>query len=73
MAKDQEVRRSAKGKKCKACEYIDFKDVPMLRRFMSPHGKLYSRKRAQTCAKCQRLISAAIKRARFMGILSYTG
>lgn len=65
-------RRGRGGKRCKPCDFMDYKDVPSLRRYMSAHGKIYSRKRGQNCAKCQRLVQQAIKRARFMGILSYT-
>jgi small subunit ribosomal protein S18 len=53
-------------------EYIDYKDVEKLRRMMSPNGKIYARKRLQTSAGEQRMVSQAIKRARFMGLLPYT-
>jgi ribosomal protein S18 len=56
----------------RVCHYVDYKDVPSLRRTMSAHGKIYSRKRGGNCPKCQRLSTQAIKRARFMGLLSYT-
>ncbi len=56
----------------RVCHYVDYKDVPSLRRNMSAHGKIYSRKRGANCSKCQRLTTQAIKRARFMGLLSYT-
>ncbi|RMG14920.1 MAG: 30S ribosomal protein S18 [Planctomycetota bacterium] len=61
-----------KGRGCKSCDFVDYKDVPTLKRFLNAHGKLFSRKRSRTCPKCQRLIKQAVKRARFMGILSYT-
>lgn len=61
-----------RAKRCKDCDFVDYKDVPTLRRYLSQQGKLHSRKRVGTCSKCQRLITQAIKRARFMGILSYT-
>jgi small subunit ribosomal protein S18 len=54
------------------CHFVDYKDTGSLRRTMSAQGKLHSRKRGQNCAKCQRLVAQAVKRARFMGILSYT-
>jgi small subunit ribosomal protein S18 len=60
-------------RKCRDCDFVDFKDLQTLRRCLSPQGKIYSRKRSNSCAKCQRLISQAVKRARYMGILSYTG
>lgn len=53
-------------------EYVDYKDVENLRRLMSPNGKIYARKRLQTTATEQRMISQAIKRARFLSLLPYT-
>lgn len=52
--------------------YVDWKDVETLRRMMSPNGKIYGRKRVGASALEMRLISQAIKRARFMGLLPYT-
>ena len=52
--------------------YVDWKDYEQLRRMMSPNGKIYTRKRLSTSAREQRMISQAIKRARFMGLLPYT-
>lgn len=52
--------------------YVEWKDVENLRRAMSPNGKIYGRKRMATSAREQRLVSQAIKRARFMGLLPYT-
>lgn len=71
FAKQKGPRRS-RGKKCKACQHVDYKDIGALRRFTNPNGKIHSRKRAQTCSRCQRMVARAVKRARFMGILSYT-
>ena len=52
---------------------IDYKDVPRLRRFLSERGKIEPRRRTGTCAKHQRRLSVALKRARFMALLPYTG
>ncbi|MBX3357835.1 MAG: 30S ribosomal protein S18 [Phycisphaeraceae bacterium] len=52
--------------------FVDYKNVEDLRRMMSPNGKIYARKRLQSSAAEQKLISQAIKRARFMGLLPYT-
>lgn len=52
--------------------YVDWKDVETLRRLMSPNGKIFGRKRLSTTAAEQRMLSQAIKRARFMGLLPYT-
>lgn len=52
--------------------YVDYKAVDDLRRLMTPNGKIYSRKRLAVSARDQRMISQAIKRARFMALLPYT-
>ncbi|MBN8643951.1 MAG: 30S ribosomal protein S18 [Planctomycetes bacterium] len=52
--------------------YVDWKDVENLRRMMSPNGKILTRKRLGASAREQRMISQAIKRARFMALLPYT-
>jgi small subunit ribosomal protein S18 len=52
--------------------YVDWKDVETLRRLMSPNGKILGRKRLGASAAEQRLLSQAIKRARFMALLPYT-
>jgi small subunit ribosomal protein S18 len=61
------VKEAAGGK-----VYIDYKDVEKLRRMMSPNGKIFTRKRLSTTAGEQRMVSQAIKRARFMGLLPFT-
>lgn len=52
--------------------YVDWKEVDMLRRTMSPNGKIYGRKRLGTTAREQRMVAQAVKRARYMGLLPYT-
>ena len=52
--------------------YVDYKDVDELRRLMTPNGKMYGRKRLGVSAREQRLISQAIKRARYIGLLPFT-
>lgn len=51
---------------------IDFKNTELLRKFISGLGKIRARKRTGTCAKHQRRLAKAIKRARHLGLLSYT-
>lgn len=53
-------------------KYVDYKAVDDLRRLMTPNGKIYSRKRLAVSAREQRMISQAIKRARYMALLPYT-
>ena len=50
---------------------VDYKDVELLKKFISPSGKITSRRITGTCAKYQRMVAVAIKRARFMALLPY--
>ena len=50
---------------------IDYKDTAKLKRFISEHGKIDSRRRTGTCAKHQRALAKAIKRARQAALLPY--
>jgi small subunit ribosomal protein S18 len=52
---------------------VDYKEVDLLRKFMTASNKMMSRKRAGTSSREQRDIRRAIKRARFMALLPYTG
>lgn len=51
----------------------DYKDVPVLRRFISEWGKIESSRRTGTRARHQRKLAVAIKRARYLALLPYTG
>jgi small subunit ribosomal protein S18 len=51
---------------------IDYKDSAMLRRYISDRGKIEPRRRTGSCARHQRALAAAIKRARFLALLPYT-
>jgi len=50
---------------------IDYKEVELLKRFVSAQAKIIDPKHTGTCAKHQRKLANAVKRARFMGFLSY--
>lgn len=52
--------------------YVEYKSTDELRRLMTPNGKIYSRKRLGLSAKEQRMVSRAIRRARYMALLPYT-
>ena len=52
-------------------QYVDYKDVDLLKQFINPHGRIVSRKRTGLTARQQRAVESAIKRARFMGLLPY--
>lgn len=51
---------------------IDYKNVSMLRRYISERGKILPRRVTGTCAKHQRELTVAIKRARHVALLPYT-
>jgi small subunit ribosomal protein S18 len=53
-------------------QHIDFKDVARLRRYLSDRAKIEPRRKTGTCARHQRGLSEALKRARFMALLPYT-
>jgi small subunit ribosomal protein S18 len=50
---------------------IDYKDVELLRRFVSGQAKIIDPKYTGICAKHQRMLAASIKRARFLGLLPF--
>lgn len=51
---------------------IDWKDAELLRRFMDEYQKILPPRKTGTCAKHQRRVAKAIKRAREMGVVPYT-
>ncbi len=51
---------------------IDYKDISMSRRFLTERGKIKSRRKTGTCAKHQRRLATAVKRARHLGLLPFT-
>ena len=53
--------------------YVDYKDVESLKKMLSINGKILSRKRTGASAMEQRMITDAIKRSRFLGMLPYVG
>ncbi len=51
--------------------FIDYKDIKLLNRFVTETGKIIPRRISGTCAKNQRMLEIAIKRARFMALMPY--
>lgn len=68
--------RKGRRKVCTFCvekaQFIDYKDVSKLRRFTSERAKILPRRITGTCAKHQRELTTAIKRARQIALLPYT-
>ena len=57
---------------CKSkSEFIDYKNVELLKTLITPNGKIAARRATGTCAKHQRELAKAIKNARFMALLPY--
>ncbi|MEG0034127.1 MAG: 30S ribosomal protein S18 [Bacilli bacterium] len=52
-------------------KFIDYKDVELLKKFVTPNGKIAPRRLTGTCAKYQRELARAIKNARKMALLPY--
>jgi len=69
------VRKFRRQNKCRFCREkidVDYKDVQTLRKLTTPQGQMLSRKRSGNCAKHQRQVKTAVKRARFMALLPFT-
>ncbi len=68
-------RRGGKPKKCWFTENgivaIDYKDIELLRRFVSERGKISPRRNTGTSPKMQRELAKAVKRARHLALLPY--
>jgi len=62
-------------KACRFCEnkitHVDYKDDRVLDRFISDRGKILPRRATRACARHQRQIAVAIKRARYLALLPY--
>ncbi|NLF31820.1 MAG: 30S ribosomal protein S18 [Planctomycetes bacterium] len=71
------TRRFREQSKCRFCREkiaeIDYKDTPTLQKLATDQGKLFSRKRSGNCARHQRSSRRAMKLARFMALMPYTG
>jgi len=69
-------RYTPKKKVCAFCaeniDDIDYKQVELLRRFISERGRIQPRRKLGTCAKHQRRLARAVKRARFLALLPFT-
>ncbi|MFO0704775.1 MAG: 30S ribosomal protein S18 [Candidatus Andersenbacteria bacterium] len=68
----------ALGQKTKTCPFhdnkapiIDYKNVRLMRKFLSSYAKILPRRRTGVCAKHQRQVSTELKKARFIGLVPY--
>ena len=72
---DRDGQRRIRKKVCyftqNHIEHIDFKDVDLLRKYVTDRGKILPRRATGTSAKYQRKLAIAIKRARHMALLPF--
>jgi small subunit ribosomal protein S18 len=72
-----ERRYFSRPKTCQFCAdkslSIDYKKADMLRRLITDDGRIRPRRQTGTCARHQRVLAGAIKRARHIALLPYTG
>ena len=76
---DSPNRRRGGRRRRKVCAFctetdavIDYKDVATLKKYVSERGKILPRRITGTCAKHQRAVTSAIKRARHLALMPYT-
>ena len=76
---DSQMRRRPMRRRKKVCVFcadankaIDYKDVNLLKRYVSERGKILPRRISGTCAKHQRELTGSIKRARNIALLPFT-
>lgn len=73
---DRRRRHFGRRKVCSFCvekvQSIDYKDPVKLRRYLSDRGRIEARRKTGTCAKHQRWLAIALKRARHLALLPYT-
>ena len=75
-SKSAVVKKIFKTKPCSFCRdkatYIDYKDIPTLRKYISDRGKIRARRVTGACTQHQRQIATAVKNSREVALLPYT-
>lgn len=70
-------RRFRRPRICTFCvdkvQKIDYKDISLLQRYVTDRGKIVPRRQSGACAKHQRAVATAVKRARHVALLPFTG
>ncbi len=77
VIKKRDILSAVRKKFCRLCvdkvkSNIDYKDARRLEAFIKERGKIVSTRISGNCAKHQRMVAEAIKKARFMSLLPYT-
>ncbi len=75
VGKKKMKKRVLRKRSCRFCKDgikdIDYKDLEIIRRYVTERGKIRARRTTGSCAKHQRQLSAAIKRARILGQIPF--
>jgi len=75
MQKKTIKRRGRRRRVCAFCvdkvNVLDYKDTLRLKRFVTDRGKIVPKRNSGVCSKHQRMLAQAIKRARYIGLISY--
>lgn len=75
LKRKEALERKPKRKSCAFCmekvTSIDYKDTARVRKYVSERGKIVPRRISGTCARHQRALTTAIKRARVLALLSF--
>ena len=77
VATKKPIRKAPRRKVCAFCvekaTAIDYKDTAKLKKFITEKGKMLPRRMTGVCAKHQRILASAIKRARLVALLPFKG
>ncbi len=69
------IKKTNNIRQCQFCtnnvEFVDYKDVDLLKNYLDTHMRISKHRKTNVCAKHQRSLATAIKRARTLGILPY--
>ena len=75
--KDRKTGGGGRRKSCQYCkdkvEFVDYKDINALKKFVSDRGKIRSRRITGACRRHQNQVATAVKRARELALLPYVG
>lgn len=75
-AEERPRRRGRRRRVCIMCaehmKTVDYKDIGFLRRYVSDRARIETRRKSSSCAKHQRAVARAIKRARHLALIPYT-
>ena len=71
----KKIRLVFRKRVCRLCQEkasgVDYKDVKKLEKFITDRGKITSRRSSANCARHQRMVARAVKRARYLALLPY--